>query len=196
MGHLVGLKDYLDEHYQHSVFEEAKDSDLLWEIRVHAHRILNVRILENLVYDVRAHVEEEVPQLIQKTDIKLVYRAGAAEQVRPMIKTERKVMDLGLLPIRSPSRRRHIKNKSLFPLMKEREVLFFTLLEGEIVKGIIAGFSRYEVTLNMKGGIPVTVLRHAIYDVRDKRGKSYLKSVQETHRDWEKSPLYVSSAEA
>lgn len=196
MGQLVGLQDYLDKHYQHSVFEEAKDSALPWEIHVHGHRILNVRILENLVYDVRAHVEGEEPQLIQKTDIKLLYQAGAAEQVRPMIKTEKKVMDLGLLPIRSPSRRRHIKNKSLFPLMKEREVLFFTLLEGEIVKGIIADFSRYEVTMKMKGGISVTILRHAIYDLRDKRERSYLKSFQETRKDWEKSPLYALSDEA
>jgi hypothetical protein len=193
MSHLMGLQDYLDEHYQQSIFDQAHDSGLLWEVHVHGHRILRLRILENLPYDVKADVEEEAPQLIQKTDIKLIYPANVAQQARPLIKTEKRVVDLGLLPIRSPSRRRHIKNKSLFPLMKDREVLFFTLLEGEIVKGIIADFSRYEITLNLKGGIPVTILRHAIYDLRDKRGRSYLKTFQEAHRDWEKSPLFVSS---
>jgi sRNA-binding regulator protein Hfq len=195
MSHLMGLQDYLEEHYQHSIFDQAKDSDVPWEIHLHGHRTLSVRIFENLPYDLKAHVEGEGHQLIQKTDIKLIYPASVAEQVRPLIKTEKKVMDLGLLPIRSPSRRYHVKNKSLFPLMKDREVVFFTLLEGEIVKGIITDFSRYEITLSLKGGIPVTVLRHAIYDLRDKRGRCYLKAFQETHRDWEKSALYVSSAE-
>ena len=65
-----------------------------------------------------------------------------------------------------------------------------------MVKGIIADFSRYEITLNLKGGTPVTILRHAIYDLRDKRGRCYLKTFQETHRDWEKSPLFVSSPDA
>ncbi len=196
MSHLLGLQDYLDEHYQHSIFDQAKDSGVPWEIHLHGHRIVNVRILENLPYDLNAHVEGEGPVLIQKTDIKLIYTAGVGEQVRPLIKTEKEVMDLTLLPIRSPSRRHHVKNKSLFPLMKDREVLFFTLLEGEMVKGIIADFSRYEITVNLKGGAPVTILRHAIYDLRDKRGRSYLKTFQETHRDWEKSLLLVSSPDA
>jgi hypothetical protein len=196
MSHLLGLQDYLDAHYQHSIFDQAKDSDVPWELHLHGRRIVNVRVLENLPYDLQADLEAEGPQLIQKTDIKLIYPASAAEQVRPLIKTEQKVMDLGLLPIRSPSRRHHVKNKSLFPLMKDREVLFFTLLEGEMVKGIIVDFSRYEITVNLKGGTPVTILRHAIYDLRDKRGRSYLKTFQETHRDWEKSRLFVSSSEA
>ena len=77
--------------------------------------------------------------------------------------------------------------------MHEKKVVFFTLLEGEIIRGIIADFSRYDITVNLKGGIPVTILRPAVYDIRDKEGRCFLKSLQETKRDWEKSGLYVSS---
>ena len=76
--------------------------------------------------------------------------------------------------------------------MKEKQVVFFTLLEGEIIRGIIADFSRFDITVNLKGGIPVTVLRHSIYDVENKEGRSFLKSFQEKYRDWEKSELFVS----
>ena len=85
-----------------------------------------------------------------------------------------------------------IKNKSLFPLIKERRVIFFTLIEGEIVKGLVTGFTRYEITVSLKGGTPVYILRHSVYDLRDKKGRCFLKSFQETHRDWEKSDLFVS----
>ena len=105
---------------------------------------------------------------------------------------DKKIKELKLDSILSPRERYHIKNKSLFPLMHEREVVFFTLLEGEMLRGIICDFSRYEITLKLKGGTPVTILRHAIYDLRDKKGRCFLKSFQETRRDWEKSSLYVS----
>jgi hypothetical protein len=76
-------------------------------------------------------------------------------------------------------------------LIKEKEVVFFTFLEGEIMRGIISGFSRYDITLNLKGGLPVTLLRHSVYDLRNKKGRCLLKSFQEKHRDWQKSELYV-----
>ena len=85
------------------------------------------------------------------------------------------------------------KNKTLFPLLKEREVLFFTLLEGEVIKGILGGFTRYDITVHLKGGTPVYLLRHSVYDLRDKKGRCFLKSFQESRRDWEKSEWFVSS---
>jgi len=103
------------------------------------------------------------------------------------------VADLALEPLFSPHNRFYIKNKSLFSLMKEKEVVFFTLLEGERIKGLISDFSRYDMTVNLKGGVPVTIMRHSVYDLRNKKGRCFLKSKQEVLRDWEKSPLYVCS---
>jgi sRNA-binding regulator protein Hfq len=76
--------------------------------------------------------------------------------------------------------------------MKEKEVMFFTLLEGEMIRGTIADFSRYDITVSLKGARLVTILRHAIYDIRNKGGRSFLRSFQEEHRDWQKCPIYVS----
>ncbi len=193
MGYLLGLQEYLDENYQLSVFDEALASKDPWEFHIHGRRIVNARVIENLIYDVRLGIEGGGEDLIPKTDVKLLYRRDISETVRPLLKTDNQVRDLGLEPIIPPAKRHHIKNKSLFPLMKEKQVLFFTLLEGEIIRGVVAGFSRYEITVSLKGGIPVTILRHSIYDFRDKKGRCFLKSFQETHRDWEKSNLYVAS---
>ncbi len=59
---------------------------------------------------------------------------------------------------------------------------------------MIGSFSRYEIVLNMKGGLPVTILRHGVLDVRNKKGRCFLKSVQEKSRDWRKSELYEEEA--
>ena len=193
MGYLSGLQEYLDEAYNISIFDQALASGHLWDLHIHNHRIIKAKIIENLRYDVKVSVNGALDEVMPKTDVKLLYPEDLAGSVTPLVKTDKKVRDLGLEPVISPKKRYHIKNKSLFPLMKERTVLFFTLLEGEIIKGIVAGFSRYEITVNLKGGIPVTILRHGVYDLRNKKGRSFLKSFQETHRDWEKSPLFVSS---
>ena len=84
-----------------------------------------------------------------------------------------------------PRYRHHIKNKSLFPLMNRKEVLFFSTLEGEVLRGVVTGFSRFEIELSMKGGVVVVLLRHAVFDVRDKKGRSFSKeAVEKTGKYW------------
>jgi sRNA-binding regulator protein Hfq len=192
MGYLVGLEEYLGKFYKKSIFEQIVDSGELWEFHLHGLRTIKGRALENLTYDLKVDTEAQQEQVLSKVEIKLLYPAHLDESVRPLIKIDRGVQKLGLGPILSPRHRYFIKNKSLFPLMKDKEVVFFTLLEGEIIRGIISGFDRYEITVSLKGGSPVTILRHSIYDLRNKEGRCFLKSSQEKQRDWEKSHLFVS----
>lgn len=193
MGHLNGLNKYLDEKYHLSIFEQALNSQEPWDLHIHNHIILSTRIVENKRYDLDIEGDNRVEKVLPKTNVKILYPNALREAVKPLIKIDKGVERLKLEPILSPKARYHIKNKSLFPLMHEKKVVFFALLEGEIIRGIIADFSRYDITVNLKGGIPVTILRHAVYDLRDKEGRCFLKSFQETKRDWEKSGLYVSS---
>jgi hypothetical protein len=192
MQYLQGLKEYLDENYNKSVFDEALESQEPFILHLHDDRAKAGKIIENLTYDLNFHPEDSDPEIIPKVHVKFLYPQSSMEAVRPLLKKDKKVRDLGLQPILAPGKRYHIKNKSLFPLMKERRVLFFTMLEGELIRGLVAGFTRYEITAHIKVGIPVTLLRHAIYDLRDKKGRCFMKSSQESRRDWEKSPLFVS----
>ena len=193
MGSLTGLQEYLDHQYHISIFDQRMESPELLVIYLHPHRIIRATITENQVFDVTLLIQDGGKEIVPKVGIKLLYSAHLDDSISPLIKMDKKVGQLGLEPILAPKYRHHIKNKTLFPLMKEKEVLVFTLLEGEVVRGILSGFSRYELTVTMKGGSPLTILRHSIYDVRNKKGRSFLKAFQEEHRDWEKSPLFVAS---
>ena len=191
MGFISGLQEYLDQNYATSVFDEACESEQPWEFHLHGHHIIRAEIFKNLVYDLKIESHDTEESVLSKTDVKILYPLDISEKIRPLIKTDPKVSKLSLEPIITPGLRHHIKNKSLFPLMKERQVVFFTLLEGEVIKGLITGFSRYEIKCSLKGGLPVFILRHAVYDLRDKKGRNFLKSSQKTRRDWTKSSLYV-----
>jgi len=193
MGHLKGLDEYLDKYYGNSIFDQALSSSQLLEMHIHSNRIIKAEITENLKFDLKIKVDGKPDQVLPKVNINLLYPAELSDSVTPLLKTDQKVKDLSLEPILAPQYRYHIKNKTLFPLMKGRNVVFFTLLGGERIRGIIAGFNRYEISVNLKSGIPVTVLRHSIYDAHDKKGRCFLKSAQEKYKDWEKSDLFISS---
>lgn len=196
MGYLKGLQEYMDSNYSLSFFDPAAKSGQSFLFHLHGHRIMQARILENLVYDLRCETERKMEETIPKVHVKMLYSLGLSERVQPLLKTDNHVKGLGLEPIFSPRKRYFVKNKSLFPLMQQKEVLLFTLLEGEVLKGIVADFNRYEITLHLKGGLPVTLMRHSLYDVRNKKGRCFMKSRQEELKDWEKSPLFVSETEA
>lgn len=192
MGHLVGLKEYLDTAYSHSVFDQALQSEKLWEFHLHGHRIIKARVAANLRYDLKVDIADQGQEELPKVQIKLLYPVDLAESVKTLTKFDKKIQALGLSPILSPEKRYFVKNKSLFPLMKERQVVFFTLLEGEVIRGVVADFSRYDITVNLKGGTPIVIMRHSVYDLRNKQGRCFLKSFQDEHKDWQTSDLFVS----
>jgi len=191
MGHLQGLQEYLDAEYGNSIFDQLFEEKTAWEFHLHGPRVVRATVAEDLTYDLKLDIEGQGVEEIPKIQVKFLHPIEHSEAVQKLVKPDAKIQKLGLEPIPSPSDRDFVKNKSLFPLMQEREVIAFTLLEGEIIRGLIAAFTRYEITVNMKGGVPVTLLRHSIYDLRNKKNRCFLKSVQQKAKDWEKSALFV-----
>jgi sRNA-binding regulator protein Hfq len=194
MAHLSGFDEYRKENLGKSVFKNVLASDEPWCIHLNGQTSsLNARIVKDDTYEVTIETENKEESVLKKLDIKYLYPGNQQEQILPLLKkTDKKVKKMGLTPSDSLSGRHFVKNKSLYPLMKEREVVFFTLLDGDIIRGVVLAFSMYDITVGLKGGIPLTLLRHSIYDLRNKAGRCYLKSFQQTARDWEKSPLFVT----
>jgi hypothetical protein len=192
MGHIDGLRDYLKTVYNLSIFDQALERKELWTMHLHGQRVVQARVLENKQYEMVIDIAGQGSEDIHKLQVKCLYPADYTDAFAKMLKIDRKIQALELEPIYAPAERYNVKNKTLFPLMKERQVVFCTLMEGELIRGIVADLSRYDLTLHAKGGLPVTILRHSIYDMRNKQGRCMLKSFQQQHRDWEKSPLFVT----
>lgn len=189
---LSGLSDYLRENYDRSIFDTAFATQTVYTFHLHTHRAISARVKTVQKYDVIMDSIDNAAETMPKLNIKYGYETALSEAVKQKITVNPAVRKKQLPVILPPAQRHHIKNKSLYPLMMDRTVLFFTLLEGEMIRGIVAGFSKYEITVHIKGGIPVTILRHAVYDVRDKKDRCYLKQFQQQTRDWKKSGYYVN----
>ena len=70
---------------------------------------------ENLQYDLKLDSAEPGPEELPKLDVKCLYPAALSETIRTLIETDKKVRALELQPMRAPSQRYIIKNKTLFP---------------------------------------------------------------------------------
>jgi sRNA-binding regulator protein Hfq len=196
MAHLSGFDEYRKENLKKSVFKNVLASDEPWCIHLHGQMSsLKARIVKDDIYEVTIETENKERSVFKKLDIKYLYPGDQQEKILPLLKkTDKKVKNMGLTPSENLSGRHFVKNKSLYPLIKEREVVFFTLLDGDILRGVVLAFSMYDITVGLKGGIPLTFLRHSLYDLRNKAGRCYLKSFQQTARDWKKTSLFVTEA--
>ncbi|MBF0288034.1 MAG: hypothetical protein HQM14_09470 [SAR324 cluster bacterium] len=189
MGYLLGLKEYLSDGYNYSIFQQALDSADMWALHLHGNRVVQAKIVEDLTYDVKLALDNKKTEELSKIQIKCLYPVNLMEPIKAMLTMNEQVQAMEIEPIVKPQDRYVIKNKSLFPLMKQQQNVVLTLLEGEVLHGIVIGFSRYDLMFLVQG-IPIVILRHSIYDLQDSNGRSFRKSFQQEHRDWEKSELF------
>lgn len=176
------LKNYMDENYERSIFDELQKNGEVWVFHLHGHQTIAGSVKINNKYDLvlKTDTQDRVP--LTKHNIKFLYPLEDHEEQKRRIKIDKKVRKEELGPILNPRQRNHIKNKTLFPLMLDKTVLQFTTLEGDIIAGIVGDFSRWEITILGRGGLSVVFLRHAVQDIRDKGDKCYLKSAIEEKR--------------
>lgn len=182
---LEGLKNYMEGHQNDSLFARESGKETTWCFFLHDGREVIGQIKKNEPFEIDLFTKEGALERIHKVNMDFLCPEAVREEVLRQTKKDETVVKKAQGPHFLPRFRNHIKNKSLFPLMNRREVLFFTLLHGELLRGIVSGFSRYEINLSMKRGVPVVILRHAVFDVRDKKERSYLKkAVEETGEYW------------
>ena len=193
MNYLSGFSEYRKANQNKSIFQTAMASDTIWCIHLYGQDPVTAKIVGIDTYEITIDSEETGQSIIKKLFVKFLYPVEMKDKIQSLLKKkDKKVKKLNLELTENLKERNFIKNKTLYPLMKEREVVFFTLLDGDIIRGIIQDFSMFDITVGLKGGIPLTFLRHCIHDVRNKAGRCFLKSFQQEAQDWKKSGLYVS----
>jgi sRNA-binding regulator protein Hfq len=182
---LDGLQVYMKAHEKDSVFEREVGKESSWCLFFHGSQRRKGRIRANSTYEFDLLSQDGTVEQAHKVRVKMLCEASREQEVLERLKTNESKKAAPEGPHFGPRYRHHIKNKTLFPLMNRKEVLFFTTLEGDVLRGVVTGFSRFEINLSMKGGVPVVLLRHAVLDVMDKKGRSYTKeAVEKTGKYW------------
>ncbi len=191
MGYLRGLTEYLKRNYDRDIFKEFKFKNTLLHFHLVGHQELTRKIRKSVTFDVDLMDRNKQVQRYPKLHIKFYYPAKFQEAVKPLIDVNPDIVAKNIQPIRHIRERYHIKNKTLYPLMMERQAVVITLLEGDVLRGFIDDFTRYEIFLKFHDDLRIVVLRHAILRVEDFHGRNMLKDFQDEVKDWKKSSLWV-----
>ena len=157
------LAEHLDEHGKRSVLDDAAADGELRLFGLHGHRQLRARVagLERFHVVLQRDGKQEREHKLQ---VKYVAAAGDAKKLNRVLKwdPERKAVTE---PILRPQDRYALSDRRLFSLLDREMTVAVTLLEGEVFRGVPVWMSRYEVALQLKGKLMLTVLRHAIADL-------------------------------
>ncbi|MCU0857615.1 MAG: hypothetical protein MUC65_04335 [Pontiellaceae bacterium] len=192
---LKGFREYIETGLTPSVFDEITKSGEIACFYRRDGTVLTGTVINHSAHGMQIRSggdPEDVPaeKKVSKIEILFVCRAGNHDELTARLHRGKDISIQPDEPPRKAFRLHYIKNKTLFPLMMERTVVLITMLNGMVFRGLVSGFNRYEINMSLKGGVPVTLLRHGVLKAQNKEGRSLLKADQETLQDWKKSPLY------
>ena len=118
-------------------------------------------ITEVKPYAVMVQPETGEPVEIHKLDVRYVYDVKEWKGVKRAAK-KAKQRDEEARPASRPQDRYTCSDRRLFSYIDKKVEVNVTLLDGEVFRGVIRWFSRYEFGLVIKGDVEITVLRHAL----------------------------------
>ena len=116
-------------------------------------------------YSVTLDVGEDEPREIHKLEIHYAYAPGDWKAAKKGIRRDKAVAAQDLQPVKLPQDRYGCSDKRLFNYVDTGVDVTVCLLSGELLKGRVDWFSRYEFTLKLRGDVEVGVFRHALQRV-------------------------------
>lgn len=102
---------------------------------------------------------------IHKLKVKYAYAPGDWKKAKKAIRMDKRIASLGEEPALRPQDRYSCSDKRLFAYMDANTEVGATLMEGEQVRGVVRWFGRYEFGLEVRGGVELTIFRHALRDL-------------------------------
>ena len=102
------------------------------------------------------------PIEIRKLQVKFAYRPADWKALDRALGNDRAREKRPLSPAERPQDRFSLADKRLFQCMDKGQTVAVTLLEGEVIRGKVAWFGRWEFGLRLRGDAEVVIFRHAI----------------------------------
>ncbi len=162
------LEDHRTQFRNRSTLDEAQAAASPITLLVHGQRRISGKILLVDNYMVRVELEEGGTEDLHKLQVKAAFAPpDAYKKVRKTLKFDKALEKAPLPPVAKPQDRYTCSDKRLFRYMDEHIEVSATTLEGEVFKGQVQWFSRFEFGLHLKGDVDVTVFRHALHDLTE-----------------------------
>lgn len=161
------MQSHREENRLRSCLEQAKESGESVAIAIHGKSKVIGTVIEVAPYSVTMRTDEGEERELHKLQLKYAWAPDDWKRVRKGVRNDKSRSRDPLPPIERPQDRYTCSDKRLFRYMDDEAVVQATLLEGEVLRGTVAWFGRYEFGLTLKGDVEVTVFRHALHELTD-----------------------------
>lgn len=115
-------------------------------------------------YTVKLDIDGETREL-HKLELHYAFDPANWKKAKKGIRRDKSVASQNLEPVRLPQDRYGCSDKRLFNYVDTGVDVSVCLLSGELLKGRVVWFSRYEFTMALRGDVEVGVFRHALQRV-------------------------------
>lgn len=163
------LEAHVADNGQRSCLDEARASGRLLALQVVGQRRVTGVVTEVGPYEVTVRDEAGAEVKLHKLEIKCAWYADDYKKVRKALRRDKALTDSPKEIARRPQDRYGLSDKRLFRFHDEGTQVDATLVEGEVIRGAIMWFGRYEFAIGVKGESEIVVFRHALADLRSAR---------------------------
>ncbi|MCB9682941.1 MAG: hypothetical protein H6733_15860 [Alphaproteobacteria bacterium] len=149
-----------------SVLEDARASGKPMVFCLFGQRKIEATVTACTPYNVElTPVGGEPAEELHKLAFKYAYAPDDWKKVKKAVRKHKDLSAAPREPATRPQDRYTCSDKRLFHFLDSKATVDATLLEGEILHGEIAWFSRFEFGMSLKGGGATTVFRHALHRI-------------------------------
>lgn len=161
------MQEHRDRNRDRSVLDESQVNGTLLTLLLHGQRRITGKVLLVDAYMFRLELEDGGGAFedVHKLQVKAAFQPEAYKRIRKTLKFDKTLEKTPRGPIPKPQDRYTCSDKRLFRYLDERIEVIATTLEGEVFRGHVEWFSRYEFGLGLKGDAMVTLFRHALDDI-------------------------------
>lgn len=150
-----------------SVLDDAQADGRVWTWALFGGRKVDGRITQVTPYQVTLEPVEGPAEDLHKLAFKFGHALDDYKRLRKIQAWNKALRDAPRLPPELPQDRYTCSDKRFFKYVDTGVPVRATLLEGEVIEGSVAWFSRYEFALSIKGQATIVVFRHALHDLTE-----------------------------
>lgn len=156
------MAEHLERNAERSILDEGVATGALLYFAAHGNRQLEAKVLSGTRYEVVLEEPGKPPETLHKLQFKFACAAADRKKIRRTVRIDKAQAEAASNPIWKPQERFSCSNRRLFTWMDEGTLVEATLLEGEVLRGVITWISRYEFCLSIKGAGEAVLFRHAL----------------------------------
>ncbi|MBT3217660.1 MAG: hypothetical protein HN348_01095 [Proteobacteria bacterium] len=159
------MEEHREQNRSRSKVVEASVTKVPVVLGLHGKRRITAVIDSVDSYTFQVIPEKGEVEEIHKLQLKYICGVDDYKQLRKVLRTNKALSKNPLEPVEKPQDRYSCGDRRLFQYLDRGKEVEITLLEGEIIRGVVVWFSRFEFCLRVRSRANVVILRHALHNL-------------------------------